>query len=170
MDLWNSANKDPRKRTRMAIKAGIQDVLRCTVQKGANVHLPMHQEAGHAGAAAEALLPDWRIVKGSACTNFAHAEDMVYRRNIILQEQDGTVLLQRRDLAAVAPRDGADGGLQTVDRLLQTLLRCLYIRHDELTQRFTEAQDAQASLEKVIDKVSERLDTTIGRLKAVLDS
>jgi len=123
MDLWNSANKDPRKRTRMAIKAGIQDVLRCTVQKGANVHLPMHQEAGHAGAAAEALLPDWRIVKGSACTNFAHAEDMVYRRNIILQEQDGTVLLQRlggiyshRNLASMRAE------VQTGFQLFQTVL------------------------------------------------
>ena len=75
---------------------------------------------------------------------------------------------------AVGSISGGDGGkvaaLEKDRARLQAELAALQTRHDELTQRFTESQDAQASLEKVIDKVSERLDTTIGRLKAVLDS
>lgn len=75
---------------------------------------------------------------------------------------------------AVGSLSGGDSGkvaaLEKDRARLQAELAALQTKHDALTSRFTESQDAQAALEKVIDKVSERLDTTIGRLKAVLDS
>lgn len=66
--------------------------------------------------------------------------------------------------------DGKAAALEKERARLQAELQALQTKHDDLTQRFSESQDAQAALEKVIDKVSERLDSTIGRLKAVLDS
>ena len=53
---------------------------------------------------------------------------------------------------------------------LDTQLSALRVEHETLEQQYSTARGDYVALEKVIDKVSDRLDATIGRLCKVLES
>ena len=52
---------------------------------------------------------------------------------------------------------------------LDVQLSALRVKHETLERQFSSAQGDNVALEKVIDQVSDRLDTTISRLRKVLE-
>ncbi len=64
---------------------------------------------------------------------------------------------------------GRDQVLELERDKLDAQLTALRVKHESLEQRYSSAQGEYEALEKVIDRVSDRLDATIGRLRDVLE-
>ena len=74
--------------------------------------------------------------------------------------------------AKMVSKDGGGGRSQVLELerdKLDSQLTALRVKHESLEQQFSNAQGEYEALEKVIDRVSDQLDATIGRLRDVLE-